>query len=429
MFSPVSAMLTSKQFPSLFFIHMSILKELGVNKNWQDFLAKKTEKFRLSKKEEAGLRLFIQDESYKPVTDNILDDNFFFSVPEKKLLNKHGKGKKRVVYTFSECENNVLKLAAHLLYRYDEAQPHNCYSFRRHYGAKKAITTITKVKDIEKKYSCKLDITDYFNSIDVNLLLPILYKLFFDDKDLYRFFEKLLTADKAFFNGAVITEKRGAMAGTPVSPFLANVYLAEMDRFFLGKDVLYARYSDDIIFFADTEKSLAEYLEIVKDFLAEYHLKVNPEKVKITKPGETWDYLGIAFNNFTIGLSDVTLKKIKGKIRRKARAIYRWKIRKKADNRKAMVVFSRSLNRKFFGAGNEDEFTWARWFFPLITTKSDLKKIDAYAQEYMRYLSSGRFNKANYRTRYSDLKDCGYRSLVHEYYRYRKSGSCPGIKN
>ena len=29
--------------------------------------------------------------------------------------------------------------------------------------------------------------------------------------------------------------------------------------------------------------------------------------------------------------------------------------------------------------------------------------------------------KANYRVRYADLKALGYRSLVHEYYRYRSS--------
>ena len=396
---------------------MGILDDLSDKNNWRDFLAYKIEKATLTKKEEAFLHNFIENEEYRSVTDHILNEDFHFSIPEKRLLNRHGRGKKRVVYTFSECENIVLKLLAHLLYRYDAEQPDNCYSFRRDYGAKKAITTITKQKGIEEKYASKLDITNYFNSIDVDILLPKLRVMLSDDMPLYRFFEKLLTVDKALYNGDILTEKRGSMAGTPISQFFANIYLAEMDRFFESSEILYARYSDDIIFFADNKDKIEMYLEVVKRFLAKYHLEINPDKVQMTAPGMTWDYLGISFDNGLIKLSQTTLKKIKGKIRRKARAIYRWKLKKPTDDVKAMSVFARTINRKFFGTGSDSEFTWSRWFFPLISTDDDLKLIDNYIQEQMRYVASGCFNKANYRVRYSTLKDCGYRSLVNEYHR------------
>ena len=399
---------------------MSIIEELSSNKTWQEFLAYKIEKSHLSKRDEAFLKDFIENEQYKAITDALLKDDFCFSIPEKRFLNKHGKSKKRVVYTFSEQENTVLKLISFLLYRYDEAQPPNCYSFRRNYGAKKAIAVITKQGNMEKKFSCKLDITNYFNSIDIELILPILSRLLSDDRPLYNFFEKLLCADKAMFNGEIISEKRGSMAGVPVSQFFANIYLAEMDRFFLDAGVLYARYSDDIIIFADSAGQIEKYLEIVKNFLSKYRLELNPEKVKITGPGEKWDYLGISYDRGAIGLSEATLRKIKGKIRRKARSIYRWKIRKGADSKKAMAVFARALNKKFFGKQNEEEFTWARWFFPLITNDRDLRTIDAYVQEYMRYVSSGRFRKANYRIHYGDLKTCGYISLVNRYHQSKK---------
>ena len=404
---------------------MSILNELGNKNSWQDFFAYKKEKTRLLKRDEEYFRDFIEKELYKPVTDFIFNDDYCFSVPEKKLINKHGKSKKRVVYTFSEQENMVLKLMTFLLYRYDDSQPVNCYSFRRNYGVKKAIKTILREKNIEKKYSCKLDISDYFNSINVELLLPILNELLSGDAPLFRFLERLLTADKALFNGGIITEKRGAMAGIPVSQFFSNIYLAEMDRFFLNEGILYARYSDDIIFFADSREMLDKYLGIVLNFISEYRLTVNPEKVRITEPGERWDYLGISFDNGKIGLSPATMRKIKGKIRRKARTIYRWKIRKEAGDSRAMRAFSRSLHRKFFGKNSKDEFTWARWFFPLINTDNDLRTIDAHVQEYMRYIKTGRFNKANYRITYSDLKDCGYISLVNRYY----SGKAKNGKN
>ena len=154
--------------------------------------------------------------------------------------------------------------------------------------------------------------------------------------------------------------------------------------------------------------------------------ELNHEKVKLTEPKEKWDYLGISFDNDRIGLSPATLKKIKGKIRRKARSIYRWKIRKKADDKKAMSVFARAINKKLYGKDNEDKFTWTRWFFPLITVDQDLKIIDAHVQQYMRYVSRGRFSKGNYGIRYCDLKDCGYRNLVNAYHRNKRQKPCRG---
>ena len=45
-----------------------------------------------------------------------------------------------------------------------------------------------------------------------------------------------------------------------------------------------------------------------------------------------------------------------------------------------------------------------------------LKEIDHYLQENLRYVATGRHNKANYRIRYDLLKKLGYRSLVHAFY-------------
>ncbi|MBR0531550.1 MAG: group II intron reverse transcriptase/maturase, partial [Bacteroidales bacterium] len=50
---------------------------------------------------------------------------------------------------------------------------------------------------------------------------------------------------------------RGVMAGTPTAPFLANVYLMEVDHHFEGEGVIYARYSDDIIILAEDQEELS----------------------------------------------------------------------------------------------------------------------------------------------------------------------------
>ncbi len=111
-------------------------------------------------------------------------------------------------------------------------------------------------------------------------------------------------------------------------------------------------------------------------------------------------------------------------IKRKAEALRRWQRGKNLSGEKAAVGFIRAMNRKFYGGAAKeeagDEFTWNRWFFFNLTVDTGLKEIDAYMQEYIRYTVTGRHYKGNYRIKYETMKKWGYRSLVHEYYEWRK---------
>lgn len=400
---------------------MSLLDCIGDEAVWNAYYEYKTERAHFSKEDALFFDAFIKEKRYLEISGKFARGDYAFSVPEKKLINKLGTEKKRVVYSFSKEESAVLKLLAFLLYKYDGEMCDNLYSFRRNLGAKAAIRRFTSHERIDKMHGYKLDISNYFNSIDAPRLLVDLKALFSDDLPLYAFFEGLLLSDKATFCGEIIEEKRGVMAGTPVSPFLANVYLMKLDRYFSENDILYARYSDDIIVFADTKEEAARHEAYIKGFLSDRALSVNEKKERWFEPGERWEFLGVEYRAGSTDIARATLDKVKGKIRRKARALYRWKIRKSAADERTLAAFARTFNKKFFGDGSEDEFTWARWFFPLITTDRTLREIDGYMQENMRYIVTGRHNKANFRTSYEKLKDCGYKSLVNEYYKQKKA--------
>ena len=264
----------------------------------------------------------------------------------------------------------------------------------------------------------KVDIHDYFNSIDVSILVNKLGFLKEQDNGLFELFGKLLTADKALVNGKTVLEKRGAMAGTPISPFFANVYLMELDWYFQDRKILYFRYSDDILVFADTIEELKELQCKLYEWIEGLHLTLNPSKVRISNPGETWEFLGFCYQNDKVDLSENTKRKMKGKIKRKAHALRRWQAKKGLSGEKAAKGFIRAMNHKFFDQGEGTDFSWSRWFFPNLTTAAGLKEMDAYMQQYIRYCVTGRHYKGNYRITYEQMKEWGYRSLVHEYYNY-----------
>jgi hypothetical protein len=117
----------------------------------------------------------------------------------------------------------------------------------------------------------------------------------------------------------------------------------------------------------------------------------------------------------------VAFEKIKAKLKRKARAIYRWKVQNEKRDEYAVRAYIKYIDRKFFDNPVHNEITWCRWYFPIINTPDTLKDIDAYIQQNIRYIVAGKHTKSNYNYRYEDMKILGLRSLVHEYYKNKKS--------
>lgn len=393
-----------------------MLEQLCDHALWQEFLQYKVQNALLGPAEEKALREFVQAKRYLSVAQQVAEGRFRFSVPEKKELNKLGSQKKRVVYCFPEEENMLLKMLCWLLYRYDGAVSPNCYSFRQNTGARKAFLHMANAEGIGTLYGFKADISNYFNSIDVSLLLPVLKQVIDDDPPLLQLLTELLCDDRALWQGEVLHEPRGVMAGTPTSPFFANLYLREMDEYFASRGVLYARYSDDILIFAEKDE-LERCIAAYRAFLEKYRLSANPAKEQRFAPGEAWSFLGFCCHEGVIDISDVAVRKLMDKIRRAARSLRRWMVKKDASPERALRAFNRKFNRKFYNTEAGRELCWCRWYFPIINTPQTLHFIDGYMQQWQRYIVTGKHNKANYKkVPYSMLTACGYRPLVSAYY-------------
>lgn len=194
----------------------------------------------------------------------------------------------------------------------------------------------------------------------------------------------------------------------------------DVDHFFEEKGVLYFRYSDDILIFADSAEELDTYRAELYAKLKEKGLSLNPSKVQISGPGETFTFLGYGFQDGRADLAESTIEKIKGKIKRKSHSLRKWQRTKGLSGDRAAKGFIRAMNRKFYGVGEDADFSWSRWFFPCLTCDEGLREVDAYMQQYIRYCVTGRHYKGNYRITYEQMKEWGYRSLVHEYYAFRE---------
>lgn len=405
-------------------MHAAILKKAASEACWYEFLEYKLDRQHLDAREEREIRDFIERKAYLSLCEVWSRGEFPISYPVKRIVNKQSTGKKRIVYSFPGDEGILLKFIAFHLFQYDYYFNNNCYAFRREYGVKDALLRIKSLSDLREQFCLKVDISNYFNSIDVDRLLEKLLFVREVDETLYGLFERILQRKQVMVNGRLVSENHGAMAGTPLSPFFANVYMSEVDAYFAGQDIPYFRYSDDILVFARSQEDLLQRRDQLYQMVKELGLAINPDKVHISAPGEVWEFLGFCYRNGEIDLSDMTLRKMKAKIKRKTEALRRWQRKKGLTGEKAAIGLVHAMNRKFYGRsvdsyddfGESSDFTWSRWFFPNLTVDNGLRIIDAYFQEYIRYAVTGRHYKGNYRIPYEQLKAWGYRSLVHEFY-------------
>ena len=234
---------------------MDILSEMADKATWLSFLEYRKEGCRLTDQEEQELRAFIEKEEYLPILDAIRS-GAPFPRPRRTAISKKSTSKKRIVYVYPPKENLVMKLMTHLLLRrYDPLFSPNLYSFRAGHGVKEAVFTLAFSPNIDKMWSYKADISNYFNSIPVERLLPLLQSAIPDEPELFSFLSRLLLDPMVYSDGRLIPDEKGIMAGCPLSTFLANLYLAGLDALFLKNNWLYARYSDDIIIFAPPNRS------------------------------------------------------------------------------------------------------------------------------------------------------------------------------
>ena len=398
---------------------MSLLDQLSRRECWEKFYEYKTS-LAFPKAFAAELRDFIDGEGYLPVCRSI-EAGEPFPLPRKSVISKMTSGKKRVVYTYPKAENTVLKLLTWLLLRRcDGLFEDNLYSFRPGRTAKDAVRALRAVPGLGEMWAYKADVSNYFNSIPVEKLLPMLAEALGEDGRLYGFLSALLREERVLSGRETVREQKGIMAGTPLSAFYANLYLRELDRHFARRGVPYARYSDDIILFAPDRAGAEALAGEVRTILTEHGLGLNPAKEELFDPAEGWTFLGFRCRGDAVDIAPASLEKIKGKMRRKSRALMRWRQRGGYGGEKAAAAFIRVFNRKLLESPPDNDLSWSRWFFPLLTTADSLRVIDSYAQDCLRWLVSGKRTKGRYDVRYEDLKRLGYRSLVHEYYDFQK---------
>jgi len=144
---------------------------------------------------------------------------------------------------------------------------HNCC----HGFVKKRGIKTNAMQHLDKKYVCRLDLKDFFPSIDINRVKPVFENYTHDDTSA-NILSRLCTFHSYLPQGAV------------TSPALSNIVFTESDQSIAevcgAKRIIYTRYADDLTFSSNNRARIFETTSAVKTIIRENGFEINNEKTQ-----------------------------------------------------------------------------------------------------------------------------------------------------
>jgi group II intron reverse transcriptase/maturase len=146
------------------------------------------------------------------------------------------------------------------------------------------------------KYAVKIDFCKCFDEID-HIILMRMIRTIIPDGMVSQLIEDFVKAEVMLKDGTRLKSNAGVHQGSPMGPFLTNVYLHVLDMELARRNLKHVRYADDVIVLTDSKKAADRVLRSISNFASkELNLRVNQEKSK-TMPVHELEFLGFAFNN------------------------------------------------------------------------------------------------------------------------------------
>lgn len=374
----------------------------------------------LSEERDAACVEYVMSEQCVRDLERLREGDFFLDYPTRISVPKSDSDRRRVLYVFKGGnDHSLMRLIAYGLRPVCRRLPDTLYSFRPDRTSVDMVKDACRANRDGSRYVLKADIRDYACSIDPETLLTVISPLLKGDPELLSFFSWLLRRGKCYEQGVLTDCDAGALPGAAASNFFMAAYLIDMDEAIASSEgcVFYGRYSDDIVAFFDTEEHALEGRRLLIDEIARKKLAFNMDKCSFFKPGDRIELLGFELEGGEIDPGRRSVDRVKKRLRRCAQEVSKRKRTEGLTADEAGRLIIEAVDRTFGDPRDSLRgLTWNRWAFPVITRVDALKELDECAQKCIRYVMTGTWGKAQYRVRYSKLRELGYRPQVSGYY-------------
>lgn len=182
--------------------------------------------------------------------------------------------------------------------RYEKIFLGNSYGYRPGKGATKAIRRVlAECHKLQYKYVLRLDIDNFFDSIDQEILQKRLIATG-TDAEIVRLIMLCVQMGKVKQGSREWVETEfGTPQGAVLSPILSNLYLHSFDQFAVSQNVPYIRYADDFLFLTETKEQAEEILAKTEAYLKEKLKLALNQPLAIIDLNDGFDFLGITIKD------------------------------------------------------------------------------------------------------------------------------------
>ncbi|WJQ09541.1 group II intron reverse transcriptase/maturase [Geobacillus stearothermophilus] len=199
---------------------------------------------------------------------------------------------------------------------FDPSFSEHSYGFR---PGRRGHDAVKKAKQyIQEGYTwvVDIDLEKFFDRVNHDKLMGILAKRI-PDKILLKLIRKYLQAG-VMINGVVMETQEGTPQGGPLSPFLSNILLDELDKELEKRGHKFVRYADDCNIYVRTKKAGERVMKSITAFIEKkLRLKVNETKSAVDRPWRR-KFLGFSFTPSKepkIRIAKESIRRMKQRIR------------------------------------------------------------------------------------------------------------------
>ncbi|PWU70459.1 group II intron reverse transcriptase/maturase [Gracilibacillus dipsosauri] len=167
------------------------------------------------------------------------------------------------------------------------------YGFRPRRSCEMAIIQALEYINDGYEWLVDIDLERFFDTVHHDKLMRIISHTI-KDGDVISLIRKYLVSG-VMVHGKYEDTPVGTPQGGNLSPLLSNIMLNELDKELEARGLRFVRYADDSLIFIRSEKAANRVLTSITKFIEKkLGLKVNVEKSRISRPGET-KFLGFGF--------------------------------------------------------------------------------------------------------------------------------------
>lgn len=257
-------------------------------------------------------RAFIEFQKYyennKQIIRQEIENNKY--QPENIILKEiiNYKGKRRLVSILNIKDKFISKLLLEVLEKYIAPNfSENSYAYQKGKGTTQAILKIKKLVEEGNEIVGKIDIKDYFDTINHEKLLKMMQDVKIERR-VIELINKFIKC-KVDYQYSTYTKTQGIIQGSPLSAILSNIYLDSFDKELDKLNIKYIRYCDDINIFGKDKKEVYSTIKFLEKRLKEqYLLNINHNKTEITNVFYT-KFLGYKLIKNKFGVEIVKISK------------------------------------------------------------------------------------------------------------------------